>query len=356
MQLTIAIPTFNRAENLDDLLSSIAKNWRQEYFGRCDIHVFDNASTDKTEEVLKKYQSKIPLFVQRNLENLGLQRNWRECIKNSKGQYCWIIGDDEEITTNSISVLLEVIENIKPSAIVGNYCYETVESPPFLRSVRGNALTEGPALCEDFVSQHGLLWTFGNFGMVVVKRDLVASMLDLVPQYYDSTFAQAFFYYEAFFKTQIYFTNQVLFLTDQQAQGPNKDRWHGDGTYESWHSIPKSIKILLGRCHPEKPLRPLGFFNFCSCDWLPMWLPLFSKGLRPVGYEPELSLSSIIATKEIVDQVEPSVYTECLKSNLFELHRIYKVAGDLLSNRGELTKRLHELSSERVVLREISLE
>jgi hypothetical protein len=208
--------------------------------------------------------------------------------------------------------------------------------------------------CADFVENHGLLWTFGNYGMVVGRTDLVQAKLNSEQQYFETNFAQVFFYYEAFKGADLYFSNRAFFVTDEDAQGPNKERWKTDGTIREWFLIPKSLELMLSRCHPEHPRRPLSFFNFCSNDWLPMWLGLYSRGLQADGFDPSESLACIRACKSLVDLVDPTVFTELLKSNLYELNQIYRITDQLLSNRSELCRRLLELSYETVTIREIS--
>jgi glycosyltransferase involved in cell wall biosynthesis len=355
MLLTIAIPTYNRCKYLSDLLESIRREWRDEYNGVCEVLVIDNASPDDTPSIVEKYAKALPLRGIRNAQNIGLQRNWRECICNAQGTYFWIIGDDEEIATRSIEHILRVIKSDQPAVIVGNYHYENEGQPLFLQSVRGKALVEGPAQGAKFVNLHGLLWTFGNFGMVVGQVNLVRAKLDVEAQYFESPFAQVFFYYEAFHDGTLYFCNEAFFVTDADAQGPNKERWKTDGTYREWLAVSKSTDIMLSRCHPERPRRPLTFFNFCSNDWLPMWIGLYRRGLQATGFEPDESMVCISSTMQLINLIEPTVFTELLKSNLYELNHTYKVAKELLANREELCQRLIELSHETVLIRSIEL-
>lgn len=355
MKLTIAIPTYNRCRFLDDLLRSIRREWRDDYAGLCEVLVMDNASPDQTQEVANTHAAHLPLRYIRNPLNVGLQRNWQRSILNAQGEYFWVIGDDEEISRNSLENLLSVIQREKPAVIIGNYSYESEDRPLFLQSVRRQPLREGLSNCADFVTTHGLLWTFGNFGMVAGRSDLVRRHLDAAEQYFESNFAQVFFYYEAYRSESLYFCNRSFFVTDAEAQGPNKERWASDGTYREWNSIPKSMEILLGRCHHDQPRRPISFFNFCSNDWLPMWIGLYGRGLTAQGFDPDVSLACIAATKGLVDLVEPTVYSELLKSNLHELSHVYKTANMLLSSRRELCQRLTELSHETIMFHEVSL-
>jgi glycosyltransferase involved in cell wall biosynthesis len=355
MLLTIAIPTYNRCKYLSDLLESIRREWRDEYNVVCEVMVIDNASPDDTPSVVEKYAAILPLRGIRNVQNLGLQGNWRECIRNAQGTYFWIIGDDEEVATGSIENILRVIKTDQPAVIIGNYHYESEDRPLFLQSVRGKPLVEGPANSAEFVSSHGLLWTFGNYGMVVGRVDLVRAKLEVEPQYFESNFAQVFFYYEAYHQETLYFCHKAFFVTDEDAQGPNKERWKTDGTIREWFAVPRSMQLMLPRCHPEHPRRPLSFFNFCSNDWLPMWVGLYRRGFQGEGFEPDESMACIAASKQLVDLIDPTVFTELLKSNLYELNHTYRVAKELLANRTELCQRLLELSHETVLIRSIEL-
>ncbi|NEQ25134.1 MAG: glycosyltransferase, partial [Microcoleus sp. SIO2G3] len=76
--LSICIPTFNRAEELDNQLTWLFKEIKG-FEDECEVIVSDNCSSDNTQEVVEKWRS---LFCQttfksnRNQENVGWMRNF----------------------------------------------------------------------------------------------------------------------------------------------------------------------------------------------------------------------------------------------------------------------------------------
>lgn len=109
--LTIAIPTYNRAELLDKQLTWLA----QAIIGfesDCEIFVSDNCSTDNTQEVIKKWQnlSHITLKSSRNSENIGVMRNIIHCLKSATTKYVWTIGDDDPIQDRAVAYVINKIK------------------------------------------------------------------------------------------------------------------------------------------------------------------------------------------------------------------------------------------------------
>src|SRR4051794_12551277 len=78
--VTIAIPTFNRADLLVDCLrSALAQT-----YSAFEVVVSDNASTDHTQEVLSRFTDR-RLRVIRQDRNIGLLPNWNACLAAAKG-------------------------------------------------------------------------------------------------------------------------------------------------------------------------------------------------------------------------------------------------------------------------------
>lgn len=113
--LTIAIPTFNRAELLDKQLAWLAKAIKG-YEADCEILVSDNHSTDTTPDVVKKWQSLLKNFTfkyNRNPENIGVLKNIEFCLRNATTKYVWAIGDDDPIQERAVTYVLTKIKEQK---------------------------------------------------------------------------------------------------------------------------------------------------------------------------------------------------------------------------------------------------
>lgn len=90
--LSILIPTYNREDFISQAIDSVLNQEFEDY----EIICCDNASTDRTYEILEEYannNSKIKVF--QNEENLGPVLNWKKCLENASGDYIhWLWSDD----------------------------------------------------------------------------------------------------------------------------------------------------------------------------------------------------------------------------------------------------------------------
>jgi len=106
--LTIAIPTFNRAELLDKQLAWLAQAIKG-LEADCEILVSDNCSTDNTLDVVKKWQSNlsnITFNYNRNNENIGVLKNVAYCLSAATTKYVWTIGDDDPIQERAVTYVV----------------------------------------------------------------------------------------------------------------------------------------------------------------------------------------------------------------------------------------------------------
>lgn len=107
--LTIAIPTYNRAQYLYVSLSRIFEQIKglQDYV---EIIVSDNCSQDNTKAIVEDYISKgLNIEFIRNSENIGMDGNFVQCFKKAKGEYVWILGDDDYLLNGTIEFIVRII-------------------------------------------------------------------------------------------------------------------------------------------------------------------------------------------------------------------------------------------------------
>lgn len=88
--VSVCIPTFNRANFLPEAIDSIlAQSFRD-----CELVVSDNASTDETPEVLRRYRDP-RLRLHRNDSNLGLVGNFNRCLQLARAPYFVLCCSDD---------------------------------------------------------------------------------------------------------------------------------------------------------------------------------------------------------------------------------------------------------------------
>lgn len=115
--LSILIPTWNRSDSILALIESsgVIDNPIVEFV------IVDNFSEEKIfnnlKELILKY-SNIRLF--RNEANIGMVRNWNECIVRAEGQWLLLMCSDDLFVSGSIIDIIDFINNHvdEPSLII----------------------------------------------------------------------------------------------------------------------------------------------------------------------------------------------------------------------------------------------
>lgn len=107
--LTLAIPTYNRSNYLEKMLSSLS--YSEDNREHLEILVIDNCSTDSTSEVIDKFRTEHSINYIKNDFNIGPDENFKKCITLAKSKYVWIFGDDDLLFDNSLDNILEIIRD-----------------------------------------------------------------------------------------------------------------------------------------------------------------------------------------------------------------------------------------------------
>lgn len=107
--LSIVIPTYNRAEFLDYSLEVHIPICRE---FNVQIFISDNASTDNTENVVKKWIKEYQhLHYNKNETNIGPDGNFEKALKLTDTDYIWLLSDTYQIPSNGINYLLSIIND-----------------------------------------------------------------------------------------------------------------------------------------------------------------------------------------------------------------------------------------------------
>src|SRR6202140_4224722 len=103
--LTIAIPTYNRAGCLKELLSVLSEQVKDER--RVELIISDNASVDETPSVVQEFADRGLRFRYfRNPENIGPDANFLHCFEQARGKYVWLFSDDDLIVPGGLAKIL----------------------------------------------------------------------------------------------------------------------------------------------------------------------------------------------------------------------------------------------------------
>src|SRR5581483_5661593 len=92
-QVSICIPSYNRARFLTPLLNSIANQWDDSI----EVVICEDCSPERKQirAVVKEFRQRMPITYIENPENLGYDGNLRTCIRTASGEYCLMMGNDD---------------------------------------------------------------------------------------------------------------------------------------------------------------------------------------------------------------------------------------------------------------------
>ena len=108
MLLSICIPNFNRGKYLNNCLNSIllAKSKSSLKFEIC---ISDNGSKENISSIINIYKSKgLNIHYKKSNKNLGFGLNFYKVVKMAKGEFIWLIGNDDLLYIDA----LKKIENL----------------------------------------------------------------------------------------------------------------------------------------------------------------------------------------------------------------------------------------------------
>jgi glycosyltransferase involved in cell wall biosynthesis len=131
--LTLAIPTFNRAPQLAQLLSVLEAQLLAlppALAAQIELLVSDNASTDTIPAVIADAQQRfaatgLALTAHRHAENIGADANFASCYRRARGHFFWLLGDDDLLTPNALAEVLPHLQNTDGSPSELDLLYAT---------------------------------------------------------------------------------------------------------------------------------------------------------------------------------------------------------------------------------------
>ncbi|MBM0108862.1 glycosyltransferase family 2 protein [Steroidobacter sp. S1-65] len=115
-KLSMCITTFNRAQFIGATLESILGQSTNE----CEVVVVDGASTDDTPHVVSAYVRRYrSLRYIRQETNNGIDRDYDAAVEVARGEYCWLLTDDDIMMPGAIAAVLEALQR-DPSLVIVN--------------------------------------------------------------------------------------------------------------------------------------------------------------------------------------------------------------------------------------------
>jgi len=172
--LSIAVPTYRRAHWLRRCLTEVLAQADLLPPGAVEVVVSDNASPDDTPAVLADLAAHHPaLRVHRNPVNIGPEANFRLLRDRARGEYLWLLGDDDIVLPGAVAGVLDLVER--------GYDYVALSVLEYDETL-STCLRDGAGRRRDVVLHgHGealrhLLLTPGFISANVLRRDLFGTL------------------------------------------------------------------------------------------------------------------------------------------------------------------------------------
>lgn len=109
MLITIAIPTYNNEKTIANAIQSALN---QDYDEEYEVLIANNASTDKTHEIISSFSDK-KIRVVVNKKTYDMYTNHNICLKEAQGDYVLFCHSDDELLPNALSILSDKIKERK---------------------------------------------------------------------------------------------------------------------------------------------------------------------------------------------------------------------------------------------------
>ena len=114
--LSILIPTWGRCESIKKLINSsgVKGNIEVEF-----VIVDNNSNNDIYKGLERIAESETNIRLYRNIQNLGMVKNWNKCIQHSKGDWLMLMCSDDVFSTGRVlEVLMFIKNNIYEPALI----------------------------------------------------------------------------------------------------------------------------------------------------------------------------------------------------------------------------------------------
>lgn len=129
MQLTVAIPTYNRNHILLDNLTRLLPQLTPD----CRLLILDNCSAVPVADTLRETLAQFPAAAHqiiRNRANIGGNANIVRCFELCETEWVWVLGDDDDVEPDAIETILRHIV-MHPECLLINFAYDHARPESF---------------------------------------------------------------------------------------------------------------------------------------------------------------------------------------------------------------------------------
>lgn len=117
-KVSILIPAYNYAHYLPDALNSVLS----QTFSNFEIIVVDNCSTDNTKNIIDEYiQKDNRIKYYKNDENIGINRNYNQCLLYANGEYIKFLNADDKFAPTLLEEFVKILDEHPNVSIVTSH-------------------------------------------------------------------------------------------------------------------------------------------------------------------------------------------------------------------------------------------
>ncbi|HHP5403592.1 TPA: glycosyltransferase family 2 protein [Aeromonas veronii] len=134
MFISICIPSYNRAEFLIPLLDSIYEQSYAKLNDDFEVIICEDVSPQR-EQIIHEYNTFVESNNVKNLrlvlneENLGYDKNLRNCISQAQGKFCMIMGNDDLLNAGALDTVVSVLKT-NPDIVLATRAYAWFKDDP----------------------------------------------------------------------------------------------------------------------------------------------------------------------------------------------------------------------------------
>lgn len=167
--LSICIATFNRADYIEATLDALLRGLPE----RVEVVIVDGASQDNTAKIVEPYtrRSGAVRYI-RETCNSGIDRDFDKAVGFARGEFCWLMSDDDILAPGSIERVLASLDSSLDLLIVNAQIRNADLSAQLnarILKITSDRTYDGHS-CNQFLADVGDYLSF--IGGVVIRREM----------------------------------------------------------------------------------------------------------------------------------------------------------------------------------------
>ena len=121
IKYSFVVPVYNTSKYLKKCLDSLVKQTFKDF----EVIIVNDGSTDKSKDIILKYESKYGSIIEINHDNQGLSMARNNGVKKASGKYIIFIDSDDYVLDHFVETLVRNIEkNQADISMCGSVCMD----------------------------------------------------------------------------------------------------------------------------------------------------------------------------------------------------------------------------------------